>query len=673
MSDDKNDNLDIKINLDARAAISSVQELSGKIGALSESNLSGLISGFTRLSGPIFAAGAAAFAVKKAFDFALEGEQLIQLDERFNKIATSAGVSATTIKQGMDDALKGTVDMSDAIQSTNQAMIKLGTNSEKIPQLWQIARNAGKTMGIDTTQAFDTLTTAIANGNGRMLKSLGIIVDNEQALIKYAKAHNLSVGALSEHEKKQAIMNAALDQAKTKFGDNSNKAESLNDSLKRFLNTAKDVGEEVAKFFSKAFGPAFQTVLNFMSEKFENLGTVLKAKFGDGADAAAAKVSLLEKEIGALTDRQKALNEVIERGKKQSLNFEATVDRANAERELIGVLSERKQKELELYTVELEQAEKQRAQSGEALVNKAKQEKEINAKNLEEHLLAQAKFEKELLSLKQGRLNAEKENISDEFVLKNAQIDEFLLIDQQYDQKVAEIKANAAKNNGVTADQAAQMILEIEGERAAKLQSLEDKQAYEIASVYDYKMKHAESFSEYVQAASKKETDTVLNAEKQKQQMYEMTKTRLMGFFKTLGTSSESVAEQMKKAMLGFLGEYVTKKGETMMLEAFDTWPVVRVPTLAAGGALMALGSALGAASSGGSSPSGGSSGISSPQTDFSSARSAPTPEETKQKTVTIQVQGNYFETEQTKTRLLEMIRETTDATDYKYQQIGVS
>ena len=45
---------------------------------------------------------------------------------------------------------------------------------------------------------------------------------------------------------------------------------------------------------------------------------------------------------------------------------------------------------------------------------------------------------------------------------------------------------------------------------------------------------------------------------------------------------------------------------------------------------------------------------------------------EDKKKNVTLQVMGSYFETEQTKTRLLEMIRENTDATDFKYQQIGV-
>ena len=42
-----------------------------------------------------------------------------------------------------------------------------------------------------------------------------------------------------------------------------------------------------------------------------------------------------------------------------------------------------------------------------------------------------------------------------------------------------------------------------------------------------------------------------------------------------------------------------------------------------------------------------------------------------QKKVVTLSVQGNYFETEQTKSRLIDLIREGTDATDFKYVQIG--
>lgn len=44
---------------------------------------------------------------------------------------------------------------------------------------------------------------------------------------------------------------------------------------------------------------------------------------------------------------------------------------------------------------------------------------------------------------------------------------------------------------------------------------------------------------------------------------------------------------------------------------------------------------------------------------------------EEERKAVTLQVMGDYFETEQTKTRLVDLIREANDATDFKFVQIG--
>jgi hypothetical protein len=42
-----------------------------------------------------------------------------------------------------------------------------------------------------------------------------------------------------------------------------------------------------------------------------------------------------------------------------------------------------------------------------------------------------------------------------------------------------------------------------------------------------------------------------------------------------------------------------------------------------------------------------------------------------KRKAVTIQIQGSYFETEETRTRLVQMVREASDATDFKILSVG--
>lgn len=48
-----------------------------------------------------------------------------------------------------------------------------------------------------------------------------------------------------------------------------------------------------------------------------------------------------------------------------------------------------------------------------------------------------------------------------------------------------------------------------------------------------------------------------------------------------------------------------------------------------------------------------------------------PEMQDQNKKAVTLQIQGNYYETEQTRTRLMEMIREVGDFTDFNLKQVG--
>jgi len=88
----------------------------------------------------------------------------------------------------------------------------------------------------------------------------------------------------------------------------------------------------------------------------------------------------------------------------------------------------------------------------------------------------------------------------------------------------------------------------------------------------------------------------------------------------------------------------------------------------AAGGASSSLGASTGGGGGGGGGGGATASTEATPATatDLQNTAAAQGP----QKNVTIQVQGNYFETEQTKRTLMEMIRQETDATSFSYVQI---
>ncbi len=105
-------------------------------------------------------------------------------------------------------------------------------------------------------------------------------------------------------------------------------------------------------------------------------------------------------------------------------------------------------------------------------------------------------------------------------------------------------------------------------------------------------------------------------------------------------------------------------------------WPPNPIE-LAEGAALIALGGALKSvgSSSGSSAPSapsvsgGGGGGVSAVAAAQQSA--TPNPVATPQKSVSINIQGSLYETDQTRQRLMAMIREAGDFTDFNLKQVG--
>ena len=122
--------------------------------------------------------------------------------------------------------------------------------------------------------------------------------------------------------------------------------------------------------------------------------------------------------------------------------------------------------------------------------------------------------------------------------------------------------------------------------------------------------------------------------------------------------------------MLNSLADIAEAQGDLLLASA-----LVNPLNAAAGAALLVLSGVLrGAAGSAGSSSgvgssSGGGGGVATSATD--SGLTTQPALSTPSKAVTIQVQGNYFETDATKRTLMDMIRSETDATDFKYTQIN--
>src|SRR3990167_2381775 len=134
------------------------------------------------------AAGALKDLPVAIFDFVKEGEKVQQINRSFESLAKSAGLSGQEIREGLVGAAKGLADDTDIILAANKAIVGLGSQAEKLPQVMELARKATYLFGGDLVQNFEAMNHAIASGNTRALKNMGIMVDAESAVNKYAES-----------------------------------------------------------------------------------------------------------------------------------------------------------------------------------------------------------------------------------------------------------------------------------------------------------------------------------------------------------------------------------------------------------------------------------------------------------------------------------------------------
>lgn len=671
MADNKDQ---FKFDLDARDAIGQLNSIKDQITSIGDvKNLSGLVKGLVSLAGPIAAVGAALFSVKAAFDLAKEGEQLEKIHKQFEAFADSVGVNAKKMSDDIQKSIGTTEDLDDALKAAGQAMVKLGDNSDKIPQFFEIAKKAAQAYGGTVNERFDQISQAVANGNTRMLRSIGLSVEADKAMRAYAASIGSTVGALSEQGRQTAIANALLDKAAEKYKNIKVEQDGIETASKRFSVAWKESGDAIAMAMNKAFGPAFTKAIEFFTAAMNNLGTSIKANFGDGLEKANAQMAQTEKHISSLTAEMEKLKKIYgsEETAKNTAEWRALnqqLDAANAKKNLALAIQE-------------EENRKASAKKGDEIIAAGglEDKKKDPGVDKQKKLEQEAKFNRELLKLAEARLKDEQEiETNAEQYSLNLEMQKNNMI-AQYDAQIAETKRQGMAGETLTKAQADQMIIQMEADKQAKIAAMERDAEENRLKVYDNQVKAAQNASQGISAAfaqgAAQAQHSMKDYGKQGQMVFGSLTKNAANAFRAMGDGSKSAGEAMKGFLFGTIADVSEAKGQFLLASGIGTMNGVEI---AQGGALIALagllrsqaggegGGGVGGASGGGGAGGGGGSGGGGYIND------KPQLSEDKKKSVSLQVMGNYFETEQTKTRLMEMIRENTDATDFKYQQIGV-
>jgi len=202
------------------------------------------------------AMAAAGAAITAAFGFMVKSAMESQsIRIAFENLSSSAGQSSEELLKSLKAASKGAISEYDLMLAANKAMVLgVAQNSEQFSSLMEVARDRARAMGLTTTQAFDDIVTGIGRGSRMILDNLGIIVSLETANEDYAQSLGKTASALTEDEKKQALLNAVLEQGQKtidKTSQNTMTASEMFESLKASIKDLSDgIGNNLLPVFS---------------------------------------------------------------------------------------------------------------------------------------------------------------------------------------------------------------------------------------------------------------------------------------------------------------------------------------------------------------------------------------------------------------------------------------
>ena len=184
-------------------------------------NFSGMAAGLGGGGGSLVGAyaqlAANVFALSAAFQALSSAARVQQLTEGLELMGARGGIALKQVAQGLRETTDNAISTQDAMRSVAQAS-SAGFGADEIERLGKVARGASLALGRDTGEALDRLTRGVIKLEPELLDELGIMTRLDQAVKEYALANKKAVTDLTQTERRQAFLNAALDEGERKFG-----------------------------------------------------------------------------------------------------------------------------------------------------------------------------------------------------------------------------------------------------------------------------------------------------------------------------------------------------------------------------------------------------------------------------------------------------------------------
>lgn len=151
---------------------------------------------------------------------AVHGSDVADVHGQFDVLNRSVGNTSGTLLTTLRGAMRSTVSDFELMKSTNLALSQgLKLNEDQFKLTGQAARVLADRVGGDSKDAYEKLTMAMATGQDKQLKSIGLNIDAEAAVKRHADALGVQVGDLTEAEVITAKRNATLAEMNRILGE----------------------------------------------------------------------------------------------------------------------------------------------------------------------------------------------------------------------------------------------------------------------------------------------------------------------------------------------------------------------------------------------------------------------------------------------------------------------
>lgn len=234
--------------------------------------IDGLLN-ITGVLGPVGAVAAAATlgvaALAAGFvALASRGVALVGLGESFDRLTAGVGLSSKALLVDLRKAANGTISDFGLIERANLALV--GSTGEfgqafgkALPKLLESARASARATGQSVDFLFQSIVAGIKRGSPLILDNLGLVISEGEANEKYAESLGKSASALTEQEKKMALLNATLEAGQTLIDSVGVAQETNADKIARANATITNTLDSVSIALQPAFG-----VLIDLGQKF---------------------------------------------------------------------------------------------------------------------------------------------------------------------------------------------------------------------------------------------------------------------------------------------------------------------------------------------------------------------------------------------------------------------